>query len=66
MRRVLLISALFAIGCASSHQALRDAERHQRKADEAAARRDYHKAAKEQDRATRDRENAYYRAQMGL
>ena len=66
MVRVLLMSALFAIGCASSSHELRQAEEHQAKADEAAAHRDYHQAAREQDRAARERQEAYDRARLGL
>jgi hypothetical protein len=66
MGRVLLFSALFAIGCASSSHELREAESHQARADEAAARRDYHKAAHEQDKAAAHRQEAYDRERLGM
>jgi hypothetical protein len=66
MGRVLLISALFAFGCASSDQALHESQEAQYKADKAASRGDYHKAAKEQERANRYKQEAYDRARYGL
>jgi len=66
MGRLLLIGALFGLGCASSSHEMREAREHQYKADAAASRGDYHQAAREQDEAARKRQEAYDRARWGL
>jgi hypothetical protein len=64
MRRALLWTGLFSllglkVGCASSEHEMRQAQEHQYKADQAAARGDYAKAASEQQKANDKREKAY-------
>ena len=62
MGRLFLISAVFALGCGSSSSELRAAEVHQHEADQAAARGDYQRAAREQDHARRERQEAFERS----
>jgi hypothetical protein len=67
MRRMLLIAgaaSLFGIGCASSSHEMREAQEHQYKADRAAAEGDYHRAAREQDKAAAERREAVERQQL--
>ncbi len=56
MRRLLVSVGLFCIaGCASGSHEIREAQEHQERADRAAAVGDYHKAAREQDKANEHR-----------
>jgi hypothetical protein len=68
MRRLLLVFgavSLLGVGCGSSSKDLREAQHHQYRADRAAAQGDYRKAAREQDKADRERMEAYEKARLG-
>lgn len=66
MRRLLVAVGLFAMaGCASSSGEMREAQEHQERADRAAAQGEYHKAAREQDKANEYRARATENRALG-
>jgi hypothetical protein len=62
MKRWLMIALVAGAGCAGSMHYQEEAQRHDQRAADAAARGDYRTAAREQDKADRDRIEAQRRA----